>query len=162
MKTMPTIEITLDRGTRQWLVLLAAMSSVIGMLALGALGRLVTPLPGRLLTWSDWQAFKLERQYQIELASLRNSAEQLAAALDVAPDPIRVGLLHDRLAQRHHTGVTALANQRTALLAANEAVYAWALASLTRERTLELVQIALDGLALPNAPSESAPRMETQ
>lgn len=146
--TMPAIEITLDRQSRQWLMAIAVLVGIVSVLALGALGRAVTPAPGRLLSWGDWQALKLERQYRAELAALRNSAEQLAQALDSAPDPIRVGLLHDRLAQTHHVGVLALMQPRTALLAANEAVYAWALASLSRAEALAVVQTALESLRL--------------
>lgn len=159
--TMPAIEITLDRQSRQWLMAIAVLVGIVSVLALGVLGRAVTPAPGRTLTWGDWQAFKLERQYRAELAALRNSAEQLAAALNSAPDPIRVGLLHDRLTQKHHTGVLPLINQRAAVLAANNAVYEWALASLSHEQAVMFVRVALDSLNF-ESPAVSSPRTETQ
>lgn len=142
---MRSIEISLDRE-RHWLIAVAIVIGLLTVVGLGALGRAVTPPPGRLLSWADWQAFKLERQYRTELAQLRANADELAQALNTLPDPIRVGLLHDRLLQRHHTGLSALEPDRAALLTANEAVYQWATGALSREQALTAVQVTLEAL----------------
>lgn len=119
---MRSIEISLDREHR-WLMVVAIVLGLLAVVGLGALGHAVTPPPGRLLSWADW-----------------------LQALNTLPDPIRVGLLHDRLLQRHHTGLSALEPDRAALLTANEAVYQWATGALSREQALTAVQVTLEAL----------------
>lgn len=140
------IEISLDPTARRWLSVFGVLLALVTVLGIGWLGQVVTPNPARLLTWDDWQALKIERQYRAELAALRTDVGELAAALRVAPDPIRIGLLHDRLAQRHQTGLPLLAQHRAALLAANDAVYAWALTELAQTDAEFSVQEAVNVL----------------
>jgi len=145
---MQAIEVSFDKNARgQALWGLLALVGVVLLVALALLGRAVTPEPARALNWQDWRARKLERAYRAELGQLRDAGEQLAEALQAAPDPIRVGLLHDRLVQRHSDGMAALAQERAALLDANQAVYAWALGAAGEEEAQDVLKAALEVLA---------------
>lgn len=148
------LEIIIDslpsrRAILQWA---AAGMIVLGIALPALLGRGYSttndsPSGVRILTWQDWQMGKLQAAYEQELAALRNDWDALNTVLAQPPDPIAAGLLHDRISSSRMNGLSALANHRAALLAANDAVYDWASAANTFENAAAAMQTALDVLS---------------
>ncbi len=120
------MEIEIHRSELESLIGALALALVV---VLGLIGWRVTPVEDgrpRVLTREDWQALKARRAFREELDRLRREAESLSDLLDARPDPVRAGLALDRARQLAAGGHPALAAQREALLAAAEAVNAWA------------------------------------
>jgi hypothetical protein len=137
------IRITVER----WLFFSAL--TLLGLLAvagLALLGRAYTPHPARLVGWSDWQALGIERQYRRELAALRADASELAGMLRQRPDPLRAETAAARLTQRHARGLDVLAYQRESVVAAAEAVRAWAAGYETYDSAVTAANAALESL----------------
>jgi hypothetical protein len=116
-------EVEIDRRLFRGLLALLASAALVG---LALLGRAHTPDPVRVIAWSDWWAIRVERQYEQELAQLREDLAELAGMLRANPDPVRAEVAASRLEQRHGHGLGLLERQRQAVVAAALAVRDWA------------------------------------
>jgi len=113
---------------------------------LAAIGAAVTPAEGGILTPYEWQLRKAEKEYQQELAELRESTEELAALLNRSPDPVRGGMIADRIQSAALDGQPVLELQRQAVSSAAEIVKLWAMGGATREDAEIAVNDAIDAL----------------
>ncbi len=145
MKNSP-IEISFLPGVERYAKIILAVAALFVVMALAVVGRAVTPDPARLIDGDDWRARKIAGQYERELAALRTDAESLATALDGAPDAVAASILAGRIARSHHSGLDLLANQRSAVIAAAEAVRLWAQGGLSRDEAASAVRGALEAL----------------
>ncbi|MBN1978268.1 MAG: hypothetical protein JW918_12805 [Anaerolineae bacterium] len=117
------LEIRLSRGVFWWILAGAILLALIG---LGLLGSLHTPEPARVIWWTDWTAWKVERQYRKELAQMQKDLGELAGILQDRPDPVRAELAATRMEQRHASGLGLLEGQREVAVVAAQAVRDWA------------------------------------
>lgn len=117
--------------------ILAGLGIVLVLVGLAFLGKPYTPVADdggvRLLTWQDWQIFKIERQYEDEIAVLRSDAEELAALLNRSQNPVAAQLLATRIGKHTTDGLDALEPARSALALAAQDVLAWSSGSLDRD-----------------------------
>ncbi|WP_322793283.1 hypothetical protein [Bellilinea sp.] len=113
--------------------------AVIALILLGVLGWLFTPEGGKVLTYSEWQLHKAEREYQRELRNLQKTCEEMTALLDKPLDALRVQVAADRILNDLEKGGQAvLQPQREAVAAAAQALRNWAMGD-SRERAVEAV-----------------------
>ena len=120
------MELELDLHPRwNWIGLLAVIA--VAMVAIGALGRAVTPQGEKLLTWSEWQVRQARQAYLEELDLLRQDAEKLSGLLANTPDPVRAQLAAGQVAEHTSEGQAALTVQRAALAEAALFIQEWAM-----------------------------------
>ena len=128
-----------------WLfVAVAAAAMLIG---LGALGRVVTPQPPHVLTWSDWRFLAVQREYRRELAALREDGRTLAALVKGRPS-VETAWKAEEILKRLQgdEGLPVLNRRRQAVAAAAQAVVAWASGTATRQQAVKAVNHALERL----------------
>ena len=120
------MELELDLHPRwNWIGLLLVIA--VALVAIGALGRAVTPQGEKLLTWSEWQVRQARQAYLEELDLLRQDADLLAGLLSNTPDPVRAQLAAGQVLEHTGEGQAALAVQRQALVDATLAIQEWAM-----------------------------------
>jgi hypothetical protein len=138
-----TVEI--DLGTVRWTMAMPII--VVALAALMLLGRATTPPDGGVLTPSQWRLRQAERAYAVELTGLRSAASDLVDLVNAGPDPVRAGLLADRIDQLTLSGQPSLDVQRQALRDASEAVRSWAMGGASRDEAVAALDnaIALSG-----------------
>ena len=117
------LEIKLSRKAFWWILAGAILLALIG---LGVLGSFYTPAMARVIWWTDWTEWKIERQYRKELAQMQKGLGELADILQNRPDPVRAELAAARVEQRHASGLGLLEGQRKVAIAAAQAVRDWA------------------------------------
>lgn len=139
------MEITLDRRTLFGFLTFLALISLLGV---AALGKPYTPVnangQGHILTWDDWQFFKVERQYTSEREILRSDTDTLAMLLDQSPDPVAAQLLASRIAQHTANGEAALSSARSALQQAAQDVASWTAGTLDRDTAVASLQVVVN------------------
>jgi len=118
----------------------------LAMLVLGAVGSRFTSRDEQgypqLLDPMEWQIILARQAYTAELNSLRQETELLVQLLNENPDPVRAQITAERIARSYRSGQPALSYQRTALIAAAQAVQDWAAGVLTVEQAQQAVQSA--------------------
>lgn len=117
------LEIKLSRKAFWWILAGATLLALIG---LGVLGNFYTPEPTRVVWWTDWTEWKIERQYRKELAQMQKDLGELADILQDKPAPVKAELAAARMEQRHASGLGLLEGQRKSAIAAAQAVRDWA------------------------------------
>jgi hypothetical protein len=117
------LEIKLSRKAFWWILMGAILLALVG---LGALGNFYTPELARVIWWTDWIEWKVERQYRKELAQMQKDLGELADILQDRPDPVRAELVAARIEQRHTSGLGLLEGQRKVAIAAAQTVRDWA------------------------------------
>ncbi len=139
------IELEIGRGNALWL--LVGVIVLVALVGLGALGRAVTPNPPHVLTWGDWRFLAVQREYRRELAALREDGQTLAALVQSQPS-IETAWKAEEIAKRWQggEGLSILAGRRQAVIAAAQAVEAWAGGTATRQQAVQAVQHALERL----------------
>lgn len=138
------MEIEIDLSENWWITLIPIM--LVILIALAAIGATVTPAEGGILTPYEWQLRKAEKEYQRELAELRESTEELAALLNRSPDPVRGGMIADRIQASGIDGQPVLAMQRQAVSSAAGIVKLWAMGGASREDAEIAVNDAIEAL----------------
>jgi hypothetical protein len=68
------LEIKLSRKAFWWILAGVTLLTLIG---LGALGSFYTPDLARVIWWTDWTEWKIERQYRKELAQMQKDLGEL-------------------------------------------------------------------------------------
>jgi len=105
---------------------LLATGVVLVLLALGVLGRWMTPYAhgeAQVLTPARWHALRLAKRAEGETAALLRDAQDLQALLERGrPSAVDAMLLAERVYTHHRTGTAATAAAREALIAAAEVV----------------------------------------
>jgi hypothetical protein len=117
------LEIKLSRKAFWWILAGAILLALVG---LGVLGNFYTPELARVIWWTDWTEWKVERQHRKELAQMQKDLGELADILQDRPDPVRAELAAARMEQRHASGLGLLEGQRKVAIAAAQAVRDWA------------------------------------
>jgi hypothetical protein len=117
------LEIKLSRKAFWWIL---AGVTLLALIGLGVLGNFYTPELARVIWWTDWAEWKVERQYCKELAQMQKDLGELADILQDRPDPVRAELAAARMEQRHTSGLSLLEGQRKVAIAAAQAVRDWA------------------------------------
>lgn len=114
------------------------------LLGLGVLGRQFTPMPPKLLTWTDWRFLAVQRQYVQQLADMRQDAGMLVELLSGKQD-LYTAWRAEQIATRWTRAdiVDALAPQREALVQAAQAVQDWATGRLPDTQAVQAVDNAL-------------------
>jgi len=138
------MEIEIDLSENWWTTLIPI--GIVILVVLAAIGAAVTPAEGGILTPYEWQLRKGEKEYQQEIAELRESTEELAALLNRSPDPVRGGMIADRIQSAAMDGQPVLELQRQAVYGAAEAVKLWAMGGATREEAETAVNDAINAL----------------
>jgi hypothetical protein len=138
------MEIEIDLSENWWTTLIPI--GIVILVVLAAIGAAVTPAEGGILTPYEWQLRKAEKEYQQELAELRESTEELAALLNRSPDPVRGGMIADRIQSTAMNGQPVLELQRQAVSSAAEIVKLWAMGGATREDAEIAVNDAINAL----------------
>jgi hypothetical protein len=138
------MEIEIDLSENWWTTLIPI--GIVILVVLAAIGAAVTPAEGGILTPYEWQLRKAEKEYQQELAELRESTEELAALLNRSPDPVRGGMIADRIQSTAMNGQPVLELQRQAVSSAAEIVKLWAMGGATREEAETAVNDAIEVL----------------
>jgi hypothetical protein len=110
------------------------------MAGLGTLGRALTPVGDKLLTWSEWQVLQMRQAYRQELTVLRKDVEILAGLLEDAPDPVRAQLAAEQVLAHTQQGQEMLTTQREAVALAAVALRDWAIGAVERQ----IAEVALD------------------
>ena len=124
-----------------------ALIIILALPALLILGRAVTPIPPRPVTWTDWQVRQARAAYIAELTSLDRDAESLAALLNApTPDPVQAQIVADQISSRWQAGLPTLSERRSVLVSAAQAVSDWAVGATLREPAEQAVQAALQSL----------------
>ncbi len=141
------MEIEIDK--RVFFALLA-VGIVTLLVLLGLLGKSVSPVDNtgttRLLTWQGWKLLQAERQYQREIAVLRNDATLLADLLNHAADPVAGTITTDKIISHTKDGVDALSEARTALAQAAEKVRLWSIGAEDRDAAVDSLETAMQYL----------------
>ncbi len=123
-----------------------ALAAVLLLVFFGVIGYQVTPADGRVMTWSEWQVARAERQYQQELRQLQNFGAELSSFLAVH-DPVRVQLqvqqMQEKVAQM---SAPALERQREAFQRAANAVVDYQNGQITYNDAAQAVQEYLDAV----------------
>jgi hypothetical protein len=70
-----------------WWILAGAI--LLALIRLGVLGSFRTPEPARVIWWTDWTEWKVERRYRKELAQMQKDLGELADILRDRPDPVK-------------------------------------------------------------------------
>jgi hypothetical protein len=139
------MEITINRTTLSGILVFVAILSLLG---LGALGKPYTPVTAagdaNLLTWDDWQLFKVEQRYTAEREVLRVDADALGSLLNQNPDPVAAQILAQRIARHTAEGESALLSARSALLQTAQDVASWTAGALDRDTAVTSLQTASD------------------
>lgn len=140
------MEIELEfEGSGVWLAVMAAV--IVALVALGALGRAVTPNPPHVLTWRDWRFMAVQREYDRELAALREDGQTLAALVDGQPT-IETAWKAEEILKRVQgdEGLPVLTGRRAAVADAAQAIMDWVSGVGSRENAVEAVNNALERL----------------
>jgi hypothetical protein len=136
-----------------WLSLCLALLVVI---ALGALGSRYTPHDEQgypqLLSPTEWQVILARHAYTAELDNLRREVELLTGQLQGSPDPVRSQITAERIEHSYRSGQPALEHQRSALIAAAQAVQDWAAGALPSEQAQQSVENAIQVLGYEPRP----------
>ncbi len=106
---------------------------LVFFVVLGFLGKSFTPATNTILSWSEWQIVKVEKEYNKQLSTDQQYAESLSKLLNAAPDPVRAQIVTDQVVQGTSTGLDALERQRQGLQAAATAVRQWAIGAGTMD-----------------------------
>lgn len=117
------------------------------LFAVGFLGKTFTPHTNAVLTWSEWQILKIEKEYRQELSSLQQQTEALSKLMESQPDPVRAQVVSEQVITKTQKGLGALELQRTALAAAAKAIRQWAIGADTRENAQAALQDAINQVA---------------
>ena len=136
------IELDLTALKLDWWILAAVLLLVF----FGAVGYLVTPADGRVMTWTEWQVAQAERQYQRELRQLQDFGAELSGFLTVH-DPVRVQLqvqqMQEKVAQM---SAPALERQREVFQRAANAVVDYQNGQASYNNAAQAVQEYLDAV----------------
>lgn len=126
---------------------LIAILIAVALVGFGALGRVVTPNPPRVLTWSDWRFMEVQREYRRELAELRQDGQTLTALLASKPS-IETAWKAQEILKRVQggKGLPVLEARREAVAQAAQAVMDWAGGTATKKDAVKAVKDALERL----------------
>jgi hypothetical protein len=136
------LELTFPR--KSWISLMVIPTILALAIALGLVGKWITPSTEQVLSWEEWQILKSQRQYHREYQQLQKSAEGLSLLLDHEPDPVRAQLLSDSIQKM--TGLSSLDYQRQLLNEAAQAVRNWAVGAIDKGTANLSVEKALEAL----------------
>jgi hypothetical protein len=135
------LELKLSRKAFGWIL---AGVILLVLTGLGALGRFHTPDPARVIWWTDWTEWKVERRYRKVLAQMQKDLAELADVLQGRPDPVKAELAATRMEQRYVSGLGLLEGQREVALTAAQVVRDWAAGYEKYDAAVEAVNEAIE------------------
>ncbi len=100
---------------------------LVALFLIGFLGKAFTPASNTVLSWSEWQIIKVEKEYEQQLSTYQQYAESLSELINETPDPVRAQVVSDQILQNTATGLSALERPRLGLQEAARAVRQWAI-----------------------------------
>lgn len=132
---------------------------LVALFLIGFLGRTFTPTSNTVLSWSEWQIVKIEKEYQKQLSTYQQYAESLSHLINETPDPVRAQVVSDQIVQNTAAGMGALERPRLGLQEAARSVRQWAVgagsldtAQSSLNNAIQLIQAA--ELAVQQPPEE--------
>ncbi len=122
------IELNLNRWRQQIQESVGGLVLVlmVALFLIGLLGKAFTPASNTVLSWSEWQIIKVEKEYEQQLSTYQQYAESLSQLINETPDPVRAQVVSDQILQNTAAGLTALERPRLGLQEAARAVRQWA------------------------------------
>ncbi len=139
------IELHFDHANRAWLPWAIALGALALLVALGSIGRMVTPVvdgQAQILTWDGWKLHQAQTAYAREIILLRAEVDALAILMKKSPDPVASQVLFERISRQVEHGQEALTPARAAILTAARAVRDWSAGLGNRENAVRAIENA--------------------
>lgn len=145
------MEIDLEIGENNWVVTIAIILTVaIVLVGLATIGERMTPVnelgQPRVMNVSDWRIHQATREYNEEIAVLRDDIRDVSMLLQQSPNPIAAQILYERVAKNTRGGQTTTQTARDLTLAASESVLAWSNGTLDRTAAMIALDAAIEVL----------------
>lgn len=147
------MEIEFDAPKGQVFYSAVVIAVLLALAGLGWLGQGVTRVgeDGRalVLTWTDYQVAKMEREYLAQKARLRGAVEDIARLFARDPSPMEAQIHLDRIEKDVNSAadLPGLADARQAVLLASDAVRAYSLGKTSYTDTAGAITYAAELLA---------------
>ena len=155
------IELNMNRWRQQIREIAGGLVLVllVALCLIGFLGKTFTPASNTVLSWSEWQIIKIEKEYEQQLSNYQQYTESLSQLINGTPDPVRAQVVSDQILQNTAKGLSALERPRLGLQEAARAVHLWAVgagsmdsAQASLSNAIQLIQAA--ELTRQNQPQE--------
>lgn len=117
---------------------------LVALFFIGFLGKSFTPSNNSVLSWSEWQIVKIEKEYTQQLSTYQQYAESLSQLVNGTPDPVRAQVVSDQIIQETASGLGALERPRLGLQEAARAVRQWAIGAGPLENAQASLNIAIE------------------
>jgi hypothetical protein len=136
--------IEIDFGDRGYLSVLAILAVIVVLAGIGYLGSTITlPDAPRLISWTDIQVLRIEKEYREELGELQQSLETMVVMINAQADPVRAQVIADEITHLvNRSELQALEPQRMQMLTAVEALRSWATGVGERETAVGEIEKA--------------------
>jgi hypothetical protein len=147
------MEIEFDAPKGQVFYPAIVIVALLALAGLGWLGQGVTRVgeDGRalVLTWTDYQVAKMEREYLAQKTRLRGAVEDIARLFARNPSPMEAQIHLDRIEKdvSANADFPGLADARQAVLLAADAVRAYSLGKISHTDTAGAIHYAAELLA---------------
>jgi hypothetical protein len=146
------IELNLNRWRQQIGEQAGGLTLVllVALFLIGFFGRTFTPASNTVLSWSEWEIVKIEKEYQKQLSTYQQYADSLSQLINQSPDPVRAQVVSDQVLQNTATGMGALERPRLGLQEAARAVWLWAVGAGSLNTARHLYTMLSSSSRLPN------------
>jgi hypothetical protein len=145
------VEIDIADIEHNWIRAMAT-AILVALLLLGftAIGKQMTPVnelgQPRVMNFDDWKVHQATKQYNREIAVLRDDIRDVAVLLQGSPNPIAAQVLLDRVRQNTKKGAQSSLLARTLTLEAAEKALSWANGTTNHLSAISAVDKAVEVL----------------
>lgn len=145
------MEIDLEIGENNWVVTIAIILTVaVVLVGLATIGERMTPVnelgQPRVMNVSDWRIHQATREYNEEIAVLRDDIRDVSMLLQQSPNPIAAQILYERVAGHANNGQSTTQIARQLTVTAAESVLAWSNGLVDRASAMNAVNEAIEVL----------------